>query len=187
MFSKDSRGKGFAGKVSMALLLAAFVAAGSLVLAGCSQPTDPDYFDRQFVPVGSWESHWDDGASGGIDTYTITKGKLTYSTVSFYGSSTWGGDIEAAVDFSKDSGVLIIKYVTPPSGTGSGVHGGGYNYTAVYYQAYSSTSIKAADAWIPADPFPEYRAEAQNLNDALDLFTAGNAGTHVSTYGTYTK
>ncbi|MDR2633986.1 MAG: hypothetical protein LBC51_10265 [Treponema sp.] len=154
---------------------------GALLFTGCNTDSGNDdaFVDRQFVPLGTWVSKYE----GGEDSYTIEAGTLTY--ISSY-SGTWKGTIEAAVDFSPTSGVLIVKYTTAPTGEYAG-HTDGKNYTGVYYTEYSADSTDFADAWLPDDPYPTERAEASSLNEALKLFTAGNEGTHVGDYGTYLK
>ncbi|MDR1932976.1 MAG: hypothetical protein LBQ57_09185 [Spirochaetales bacterium] len=167
------------------LVLALCLVMGAMSFVACTEnEDDSDFYDRQFVPVGTWESRWDDGADGGVDTYKIESGKITYTTASAYGNDTWSASIVAAVDFSPRSGVLIFKYDTAPSGTYAGVHGTPYDYGAVYYRNYSPGSIQAGDAWLPDG---SYRAEAKDINEALDMFTEGNTGTYMSAWGTYTK
>jgi hypothetical protein len=147
------------------------------VFSGCDVNGDSNYefVDRQFVPVGTWGSTWE----GGTDSYTIERTTLEYKNS---GGDGWIGTIVAAVDFSPTSGVLIVEYTTPPTGDYSGVHGGEYKFTGVYYTGYSPTSTQFADAWLPDY---SHRAEATSLNGALGLFIEGNAGTHVGQYGTY--
>jgi hypothetical protein len=176
------RSKAMLKKVSY-LVFALCLVVGAMSFLGCSESDDSEFFDRQFIPYGKWESNWDDGASGGVDTYTIETGTLKYSSQSVYGNSAWEATIEVAVDFSSHAGVLIVKYTTAPSGSMAG-HTSGKDYTGVYYTNYSSTLIDMGDAW---EPDFSSRVETTTLNEALATFTEGNAGTHIGDYGTYVK
>jgi hypothetical protein len=175
MFSVfSSRRKGVFVKKALPLFLAfCFVVT---LFSGCD--LDDGNKNTGFIPEGTWSSEYDDG-------YTIENKTLTYTSSS---GSGWTGTIIEAVDFvSESSGVLIVEYTTPPSGEYSG-HREEYQYTGVYYQEYSAAEIKMADAWTPyVEGTPSYRIEAETLGEARELFIEGNAGTHVSLWGTYTK
>jgi len=139
-------------------------------LAGC-QTEDPYAGSDGFVPVGVWVSDY--------DSYTITSTHVDY----VFDMSEWGlpndvlkGSIERAVNFSDNAGVLIIKITEASYNTVD-------KYTGIYYRNYSSSTINLSTA-IDADFSP---IEADTLFDALFLFNAGNAGTHVSMWGVYTK
>jgi hypothetical protein len=152
----------------------------ALYLSGCQLEDNPDITDTGFIPVGVWSSSYG-------DSYHIERGTLSHKSTweeSVYegtthpaGSSTTTGSLEAAVDFSANSGVIIIKI----SEDDSNYYTVG-KYSAVYYSEYSATQLKVADAYIGFSP-----AETATLNEALNTFTAGNVGTHVSQWGTYTK
>jgi hypothetical protein len=156
---------------------------GALLLAACEQATEPDFYDRQFVPVGRW--------SFGSDFYDIERNVLTYEAswaASDYGPAgghTFTGDIITAVDFSETSGVLIIKITGSPTyDTMSGTLITPGKYTGVYYKEYSSSHIYLAN---PADA--NYKPiEVDTLNEALSTFTAGNMSVHITYWGSgYSK
>jgi len=146
-----------------------------LLHVGCAFDEN-EHTDTGFVPVGEWSS--------GFDSYKITKDTINY----FMAGSEWEGmvfpdtilkgNIEKVVDFSNDSGVLIIKVTDATSNTVN-------KYTGIYYSEYKDSSIKISTAIGPA---PDYTpVEADNLIEALSLFTVDNSSTHVSMWGTYTK
>jgi hypothetical protein len=152
---------------------------GALSLAGCEQATEPDFYDRQFVPVGHW--------SFGSDFYDIEGSSLTYTSswaVSDYGPAgghTFSGNIIAAVDFSETSGVLIIKITGAPTYdfmSGTPLTAG--KYTGVYYKEFTSSHV------FLANPIDSKFApiEVDTLNSALSTFTTGAMGNHVTFWGT---
>ena len=132
----------------------------SLLIAGCSD--DNEHIDTGFIPVGEWIDQF--------DSYTITKDFVDYLMFDM----VLKGSIEKAVDFTNNSGVLIIKI------TEATYHTTG-KYTGIYYTDYTNTTIKMATA------FAEGNVEADTLTAAMNLFTVDNAGTHVNYWGTYTK
>jgi hypothetical protein len=148
---------------------------GALLLAGCEQATDPDFFDRQFIPVGHWE--FNDGG------YEIDNATVRYYTPDYgegYPASELKGNIVTAVDFSENSGVLIIK-VTELEEIGNTVG----KYTGVYYKDYTSSHINMANA-IDSETYAPI--EVDTLNQALVTFTAGKMGVHVTYWGSgYSK
>jgi hypothetical protein len=149
---------------------------GALSLSGCEQATEPVFYDRQFIPVGNWESP----AGGGYDIYYGAVRSWMPDFGAEWPASELLGDIVAAVDFSENSGALIIK-VTSVTEMGNQVG----KYTAVYYSEYTSSQVKMAN---PIGPAPTYAPiEADTLNAALRTFTPGNMGAHVSLWGTYNK
>jgi hypothetical protein len=164
----------FIGRTIFFILILGLV-AGSLSLLGCEQATEPDFFDRQFIPVGNW-AHEGNGYE--IDNATVRYYSPEYGEE--WPASELKGDIVAAVDFSESSGALIIK-VTEVTETDNTVG----KYTGVYYSDYTSSHILMAN---PIGPAPGYTPiETNTLNQALTTFTAGNMGTHVSMWGTYSK
>jgi hypothetical protein len=169
-------------KKAFSLLFVLFLGTGAAVFSGC----DPDGGEDEnsgFIPEGTWSSTW--AGDTGTDVYKIEGNTFSYTSTPTGGiASGWTGTIAGAVDFKpKSSGVLIVKYVKPPEGEYAG-HREDRPYTGVYYSEHSAASIKIADAWEPGFSF---RAEAKTLDEARKTFTEGNAATHVSMYGTYTK
>jgi hypothetical protein len=165
----------FIGRAIFFILMLGLV-TGSLSLLGCEQATEPDFFDRQFIPVGNW-AH--EGNGYDIDNTTVWYYSPSYGPE--YLASELKGDIVAAVDFSESSGVVIIK-VTAATETNNTVG----KYTGVYYKDHTSSHIFMANP-IGSKELGYPPIEADTLNDALRIFTAGTMGTHVSMWGTYSK
>jgi len=139
-----------------------FCLSTALLFTGCK--TEPDSADTGFVPVGEWTAEW--------DSYTITNASVEYGDLK--------GDIEKAVDFSANAGVLIIK-ITASSGDFTVG-----KYTGIYYSEYTSTSINLANVWLEGSD-GWYPLEADSLSAAVSLFNVDNVGDHVSLWGGYTK
>ncbi|GBU27354.1 hypothetical protein R84B8_00884 [Treponema sp. R8-4-B8] len=140
-----------------------FCLTTALLFTGCN--TDDNSVDTGFIPVGEWTAEW--------DGYTITDTRVEYGDLK--------GDIEKAIDFSANAGVLIIK-ITASSGDFT-VN----KYTGVYYSEYTSTSIKLANVWLQDSNDAWYPLETDSLSAAISLFSVDNVGDHVSYWGTYTK
>jgi hypothetical protein len=139
-----------------------------LLFFGCSP--DDEHIDTGFIPVGEWVSQY--------DKYIITNTHIHYSM----DNSEWDlpddvlkGNIERAIDFSDNSGVLIIRITEATWFTVN-------NFTGLYYSEYSKSSIKMTQAYEGFDP-----VETASLSAALSLFTVDNAGDHTAMWGTYTK
>jgi hypothetical protein len=164
----------FIGRIIF-LILVLILVTGSLSLLGCEQTTGSDFFDRQFIPVGNW-AH--EGNGYDIDNATVRYYSPSYGAE--YPAAELKGNIVAAVDFSESSGVVIIK-VTEATETDNTVG----KYTGVYYKDHTSSHIYMANPIGSAPIYPPI--EANTLNDALRIFTAGTMGTHVSMWGTYSK
>jgi len=140
-------------------------------LLGACPIEDNGHVDTEFIPIGEWMSDF--------DRYTITDTHVYY----VFDMSEWDlpndiltGSIEKAVDFSKNSGVLIIK-------TSEATYNTVNKYTGVYYREYKNSSIKISTA-INSDFSP---VETDSLNAALSLFTVDNVSTHVSMWGSYSR
>jgi len=150
------------------LVILALVA--SFLFLGCTDPKD-DHEDTGFVPVGEWVSY---------DSYQITENTIDYFMPGseyagvVYPDTVLKGNIEKAVDFSDDSGVLIIKITEATYNTVG-------KYTGVYYSEYTSSSIEMATA------YEDGSVEAATLTAASSLFTVDNVGSHVSMWGSYSK
>ena len=143
-----------------------------LLAAGCktdnSENTDliPE---NGFIPSGEWSDGW-----GG--SYTITDTTLEHDDG--FGFTKFEGTIEAAVDFSQDSGAVIIKIIVCTTGITAG------NYICVYYKSYTPTHVFLANA---VDEFYEI-IEVDSFIEAVNLFTVDNVDTHVTFWGTgYTR
>ena len=158
------------GKGVVIFLIAMF----AFLFIGC--PLDDNQReDTGFIPVGEWS----DDFGGG---YNITETSIEYYTEGWgedFPAENLKGSIERAVDFSYNSGVIILK-ITVSENTNLTVG----KYTGVYYKDYTSSHALLAN---PLDDSFAY-IETDSLNAALSLFTSGNASTHVSFWGTgYTK
>jgi len=138
---------------------------------------EDDHEDTGFVPVGEWS----DGFGTG---YKITVSSIEYFSPDFgeeFPAQNFTGSIEKAIDFSDDTGVLIIKILTSENinlTTGK--------YTCVYYKDYKANQVNLAN---PIGPAPDYETvETDTLDQAITLFSAGNMSTHVEFWGSgYTK
>jgi len=145
-------------------LFVLFCLSTALLVTGCKTDDGGDPADTGFIPAGEWTSLY--------DGYTITNTSVEYGELK--------GDIEKAVDFSANAGVLIIK-ITASSGDFTVGR-----YTGVYYSAYTPTSIKLANVWLEGSD-GWYPLEADSLSLAVSLFSVDNVGDHVSYWGVYTK
>ena len=172
--------EGSARFAKCARYLCVLVLFTSLLVLGCKQEPDEEE-SKGFIPVGEWS---DDYGSG----YTITNTTVTYYTSDSewegvtYPGGEMTGTIEIAKDFSRDSGVLIIKIT---STTGSMVGSFTQNkYTGVYYKEYTSSHVFLAN---PIDATYAY-IQTDTRADAEHTFTVGNVGTHVTMWGSgYSK
>jgi len=141
----------------------------SFLLISCQE--DGSHVDTGFVPVGEWKSY---------DSYSIKKDSVNYFMAGSeyegvpYPDTVLKGSIEKAVDFSKDSGVLIIKITEATYNTVG-------KFTGIYYSEYTRSSIKMSTAYADGS------VEADTLTAALSLFSVDNVGNHVAMWGTYTK
>ncbi|MCL2879245.1 MAG: hypothetical protein FWF29_03280 [Treponema sp.] len=150
------------------------LACVSILLFNCQMETNT-HEDTGFIPVGDWASAY--------DSYTITDTTLDYFMAGseydgvVYPDTVLKGTIAKAVDFSDDSGVLIIK-------ESENTYGNAGKYTGVYYRAYTSSTILLASA---VDE--NYNSvETDTLSQALSVFTVDNVDTHVTYWGSgYTK
>ena len=152
------------------------VLAAILLFAGCPMEEN-EHEDTGFIPIGEWN----DGFGSG---YNISSSSVEYYSPDYgeeYPAQSFTGSIIKAVDFSNNTGVLIIKIIfsenidlTPDK------------YTCVYYKEYTNNHVFLAN---PIGPEPSYESiEVDTLNNALVLFTAGNMTTHVTYWGSgYTK
>jgi len=129
---------------------------------------EPDFRNTQFIPVGEW--------SFGLTGYNITNTNLEYYSNYTNFEESLKGTIEAAVDFSHDSGVLIIKITSV-----SGMDGLSANkYTGVYYSSYTKSHM------LIANPYPYIQKD--KYNEAEATFNVDNVGTHVTFWGSgYSK
>ena len=135
---------------------------------------EEEWVDTARIPVGEWDS--------GFDRYTITDDLIDY----FMEGSEWEGmifpdtiikgSIELAKDFSKDSGVLIIKVTESSFDIEE-------KYTAVYYRDFASSDIKLANP-VDANYLP---VAVNDYETALTTFTQGSVSTYVSMWGSYSR
>jgi len=145
----------------------------AFIFIGCPSG-DEEWVDTARIPVGEWDS--------GFDRYTITDDLIDY----FMEGSEWEGmifpdtiikgSIELAKDFSKDSGVLIIKVTESSFDIEE-------KYTAVYYRDFASSDIKLANP-VDANYLP---VAVNDYETALTTFTQGSVSTYVSMWGSYSR
>jgi hypothetical protein len=160
-------------RLAVSLVLALGLVVGALSLAGCEQATEPDFFDRQFIPVGNWDGGFSDGYD--IDNNTLRGYMAAFSEE--YPATLLEGDIVAAVDFDKNEGVLIIKVTK--------VEELAYTlgwYAGVYYTDYTSESVKMGNATLNNVP-----VQKEFLNEALQVFTVGNRDDYYTFPGSYNR
>jgi len=151
-------------------LVVLFCLSTGLLFTGCKPDPDPvpESKDTGFIPLGEWASDW--------DIYTITNTNVEYDD----GYGKLNGNIEKAVDFPNNAGVLIIKITASPGDFTVG------KYTGIYYSSYTSTGIRLANVWLDGSD-GWHPLEADSLSAAESLFNVDNAGDHVSYWGVYTK
>jgi len=161
-----------------------FCLSTALLFTGCKTDDDGDPVARLDANLaGTWASVYD-------DAYTITDNHLTYG----YGadSISYAGAIKWASKFTSDAGVIIIEYDED--------HKQAYydsfenygdpdhlvvlkgNFIGIYYKDLKpgvSVSIGGA--------YSDGGAEEATLDAAKEVFTMGNEGKYMGSYGTYTK
>jgi hypothetical protein len=132
------------------MIFTALVAAGILLLAGCSNPTSSGS-----SIYGKWSS--------GSDSYEIT------STTVKYNDGGYGFDFTATIQkintFSNTSGVILVKYTKKPKNATK-------DFLGIYYRGLSDTEVLLAGAYEPG-PAPDFIniAETASLETAEAKFT----------------
>ena len=132
------------------------------LLIGCQE--DDNHVDTGFVPVGEWSDDF-----GG--SYLIKKDKLEHDDG--FGFTEFKGTIEAAIDFSQNSGVLIIKINSSETNITLNT------FIGVYYKDYTSSHVFLANAIDGSYAI----IEVNTLNDAKKIFNVDNVSTHVTYWG----
>jgi len=132
------------------------------LLIGCQE--DDNHVDTGFVPVGEWSDDF-----GG--SYSINSNTLEFDDG--FGFTEFKGTIEAAIDFSQNAGVLIIKINS--SETGINLN----SFIGVYYQGYTTSHVFLANAIDASYTI----IEVNTLNDAKKTFNVDNVDTHVTNWG----
>ena len=140
----------------------------TLLAVSCSMDEE-SFRNVQFVPVGEWS----DGFGG---SYIITRTTIEYDDG--FDFCDFKGTIEAAVDFTRNSGVLIVKVSSSETGTTPG------SYIGVYYRGYTTSHTFLANA---IDTLYEI-IEEDSFNAAESMFTPHTVSTHVTHWGSgYSK
>jgi len=134
----------------------------SFLFIGCQE--DDSHVDTGFIPAGEWSDDYGGG-------YSITKKDLGYDDG--FGYTEFKGTIEAAIDFSNNSGVLIIKINS--SETNITLN----SYIGVYYKDYTTSHIFLANAIDASYAI----IEVKTINDAKKTFNVDNVDTHVTNWG----
>ena len=186
MFSFNSLHKGghkTSGTLRRSFARSAFVLiilSALLVFSGCDDkpppPPPPPGFELKSALIGTWSS------TGG-DSYTITATKLSYDAGGYGGD--YAGTIRDGSNFTDTAGVIIIEYDLGHECVyyNSGTVGPG-TFLGIYYKELTpGVSVEMGQAMDSGYT----GAEEKTLADAKVMFTAGNEGTYMSFYGTYTK
>ena len=138
------------------------------LVISCSMD-EQEFRNVQFVPVGEWSDGF-----GGI--YKITKNVIEYDDG--WDFCDFKGTIESSVDFTNNSGVLIVKIESSKTGITPD------SYIGVYYKGYTTSHVFLANAIDETYTV----IEQDSYNDAEKLFSAHNVGTHVTHWGSgYSK
>jgi len=149
-------------------LAVVFCLSTALLFTGCK--TEPESEDTGFIPLGEWA---DDYGSG----YNITASSLEYYTAYYseeYPGESIKGDIKEAIDFSSDSGVLLVQITT------SATEGQAGKFFGVYYKDYTASHVFLANAVDES-----YAIIVMNtLAEAKNTFNVDNVETHVTYWGT---
>ena len=169
---------------AFALCVLVFISA-ALLFTGC--PVDDGFVDDGKLNInliGSWhDGSWSD--VGDYDGYTITGNGIAYVFGGIgYEFTSYAGTIEYISNFSKNAGVIIVKYNTDTKPT---YYDGDSNplplkgdYLGIYYKNLNpGVSVQIGGAYIAGG------AEEATLDAAITAFTAGNEGTYMGWYGTY--
>ena len=137
-----------------------------ILFSGCEN--DPDN-DSTVGLNSNLIGTWLDTNEFGTDGYTVESGRVRYISYWF----SFAGSIRHVENFSNSAGVIIIEYDAEyqnPSG----------NFIGIYYQNLNpKVSVQMGTAWM------EGGAEVATLDAAIAAFTAGNEGTYMGYYGTY--
>lgn len=164
---------------ALCCLLAAFLCTG------CQMEGD-NFADSNTLDsalIGTWKSTY-------ADSYTVSDRTVTY----YYDNGEsigYAGTIEYVSSFSDSAGVIIIKYNAANKPTYyDPAHYGDPAYTlplkgdfvAIYYKELKpDVSVQMGVAYAPGG------AEQVTLAEAKEVFTAGNEGTYMASYGVYEK
>ena len=142
-------------------------------LGGCSTEPEDDTNHPGTLPdrlIGTWDSVG--------DQYVITANTLIYNAG---WESSFAETIVFVSNYSGNSGVIIVRYTSPPThnvwNTDKPFYVNSYNYTAVYYQNLSNTTVQLAnvinlDDWSSVDTRTRQEAETK--------FTRGNARKYIN-------
>jgi hypothetical protein len=156
-------------KKAAILTLALFLSAG-LLFTSCS--SNEDSVNTGFIPSGNWTDAYGGGYKISNPSFEYYTADSEWEGVKYPGESI-KGSIKEAVDFSQNAGVLIVQI------TKSSTDGQAGKFIGVYYKDYTTSHVFLANA-IDAS----YALILKNtLDEAKSTFNAGNAGTHVSMWG----
>lgn len=184
MFSRRFHTKELNQRFKKHKLIFIVLLATMLFSAGCKESSDDIFNDNNinnnivYIPAGEWK----DDFGGGYN--------ITHTTVEhFTQDSEWEGvvypgvllkgTINEVINFSPDSGVILIK-ITEEKNMNVTVG----KYTAVYFRDFASNHV------LLANPIDENYApiEVETFDLAKSTFTIDNVATHVTHWGSgYTK
>jgi hypothetical protein len=172
MFS-SLKNKPFLKKAAI-LTLALFLSAGFL-FTSCDSG-EPS-INTGFIPSGNWTDDYDGGYKISNPSFEYYTADSEWEGVKYPGENI-KGIIREAVDFSQGAGVLLVEV------TKSSTDGQAGKFIGVYYKEYTTSHVFLANA-IDAS----YALILKNtLAESKSTFNAGNAGTHVTFWGSgYSK
>ena len=147
-------------------------------MVGCKTESEDDTNIPGNLPV-SMIGEWD---CLGFELYTIDTDTFEYEPGY---EAAYKGTIEFVSNYSNESGLIIVKYTTPPGhtiwenyvDTGKPFHVNGYDYTAVYYRNLTSSTVQLANVINLAD---NSSVDTLTLGEAKAKFTRSNAGKYVN-------
>jgi len=167
---KKAKSKSVVFAALVLVLLTAF-------MIGCKTESEDDTNIPGKLPA-TIISEWD---CLGIELYTIAADTIEYEPGY---KAAYKGTIEFVSNYSSDSGLIIVKYTTPPShtiwenfvDTGKPFHVNGYDYTAVYYRNLTSSTVQLANV---INLVNNSSVDTLTLDEAKTKFTKSNAGKYV--------
>jgi hypothetical protein len=160
-------------RVKSFLFWALFFVLLTAFFSGCSTEPEDDTNHPGTLPApltGTWDSGW--------DQYVITGTTLAYNAG---WEASFTGTIVFVSNHSNNSGVIIVRYTAPPThnvwNTDKPFHVAGYDYTAVYFQNLTNTTVQLANV-INLSDFSS--VDTRTREEAESKFTRGNAGKYIN-------
>ena len=126
-------------KFAVAVLISGFLTAA---LASCGKLGYDDTNYPGELPeqlIGIWDSDYS-------EVYDITAGNFNYDGGGF---GDFAGTIEFVSNYSANSGVIIIKYTSPPPTTEWYTYIPDYDYFGVYYRNLTAATVDLSNSYDP--------------------------------------